>query len=107
MQDTNGVSLTSYTSGVELDISFKTSLPNGIYKYIFDIFLSTASQSIKVFYTAIVEERGTRLPPRTNTGTVPHTVRPNKITLLMGTFTGCMESTSTSPGVSEITVKNS
>ena len=43
-----GVSLTSYTNGVTLDISFKNSLPNGIYKYIFDIFL-TSSLSIKVF----------------------------------------------------------
>ena len=46
--DTNGVSLTSYTNGVELDISFKSDLPNGIYKYIFDIFL-TSSQSVKVY----------------------------------------------------------
>ena len=46
--DTNGVSLTSYASGIELEVSFKTSLPNGIYKYIFDIFL-TSSQSVKVF----------------------------------------------------------
>ena len=46
--DTNGVSLTSYASGVELEVSFKTALPNGIYKYIFDIFL-TSSQSVKVF----------------------------------------------------------
>ena len=46
--DTNGVSLTSYASGIELDVSFKTSLPNGIYKYIFDLFL-TSSQSVKVF----------------------------------------------------------
>ena len=43
-----GVSLTSYTNGVSLDVSFKTSLPNGIYKYIFDLFL-TSSQSIKAF----------------------------------------------------------
>ena len=49
VQDTNGVSLTSYASGVELNISFKTPLPDGIYRYIFDIFLSTASQNIKVF----------------------------------------------------------
>ena len=48
VQDTNGVSLTSYASGVELNISFKNSLPNGIYKYIFDIFLAS-SQNIKVF----------------------------------------------------------
>ena len=46
--DTNGVSLTSYANGVELEVSFKTALPNGIYKYIFDIFLTTAS-SVKVF----------------------------------------------------------
>ena len=48
VQDTNGVSLTSYASGVELDISFKTALPNGIYKYIFDIFL-TSTKNVKVF----------------------------------------------------------
>ena len=30
VEDTNGVSLTSYASGVELSISFKNSLPNGI-----------------------------------------------------------------------------
>ena len=46
--DTNGVSLTSYASGVELDISFKSSLSNGIYKYIFDLFLTSPS-SMKVF----------------------------------------------------------
>ena len=45
---TNGVSLTSYASGVQLDISFKSALPNGIYKYIFDLFL-TSSQNVKVF----------------------------------------------------------
>ena len=49
VQDTNGVSLTSDASSVELTISFKSSLPNGIYKYVFDIFLSTAAQSMKVF----------------------------------------------------------
>ena len=48
VHDTNGVSLTSYTNGVSLDISFKTSLPNGIYKYIFDLFL-TPPRSVKVF----------------------------------------------------------
>ena len=46
--DTNGVSLTSYASGIELDVSFKSSLPNGIYKYIFDLFL-TSSKNVKVF----------------------------------------------------------
>ena len=46
--DTNGVSLTSYASGIELDVSFKTTLPNGIYKYIFDLFL-TSAQNVKVF----------------------------------------------------------
>ena len=49
VDDTNGVSLTSYASGVRLDISFKAVLPNGIYKYIFDIFLSTAGKNVKVF----------------------------------------------------------
>ena len=58
MQDTNGVSLTSYASGVELNISFKNSLPNGIYKYIFDIFLATAAQSIKVFLYSECEGTG-------------------------------------------------
>ena len=43
-----GVSLTSYASGIELDVAFKNSLPNGIYKYIFDLFL-TSAKSIKVF----------------------------------------------------------
>ena len=44
-----GVSLRSYASGVALDVSFKTPLPNGIYKYIFDLFLSTTGQNVKVF----------------------------------------------------------
>ena len=43
-----GVSLTSYASGVSLDVSFKMRLPNGIYKYIFDLFL-TSAQNVKVF----------------------------------------------------------
>ena len=43
-----GVTLTSYASGIELDVSFKTRLPNGTYKYIFDIFLASG-QSVKVF----------------------------------------------------------
>ena len=46
--NTNGVSLTSYASGIELDVSFKATLPNGIYKYIFDLFL-TSAQNVKVF----------------------------------------------------------
>ena len=44
-----GVELRSYTNGVSLEISFKNQLPNGIYRYIFDLFLATASQSMKVF----------------------------------------------------------
>ena len=43
-----GVSLRSYASGVSLDFSFKTPLPNGIYKYIFDLFL-TSTKNVKVF----------------------------------------------------------
>ena len=43
-----GVSLTSYASGVLLDVSFKMRLPNGIHKYIFDLFL-TSAQNVKVF----------------------------------------------------------
>ena len=43
-----GVSLWAYTSATELNVSFKNPLPNGIYKYIFDIFL-TSSRSVKVF----------------------------------------------------------
>ena len=41
VQDTNGVSLTSDVSSVELTISFKSNLPNGIYKYVFDLFFPT------------------------------------------------------------------
>ena len=48
MQDTNGVSLTSDASSVELTISFKSNLPNGIYKYVFDLFFPT-STDFKVF----------------------------------------------------------
>ena len=43
-----GVSLYSYTNGVTLEIEFKTTLLNGIYKYIFDLFL-TSSLGMKVF----------------------------------------------------------
>ena len=46
--DTNGVTLTSVTDGIKLDITLKSALPNGVYKYIFDIFL-TSSQLVKVF----------------------------------------------------------
>ena len=48
MSDTNGVTLKSYTNGVSLDISFKTPLPNGIYRYVFDIFLQSC-KTVKVF----------------------------------------------------------
>ena len=48
VDDTNGVSLTTYANGVSLEISFKTQLPNGIYKYAFDLsFPST--KSVKVY----------------------------------------------------------
>ena len=46
---TNGISLTSYTKGVELDICFKSDLPNGIYRYILDLFL-TSSENIQIFF---------------------------------------------------------
>ena len=54
---TNGISLTSYTKsvaqgdvkGVTLDISFKSDLPNGIYKYIIDLFL-TSSENMQIFF---------------------------------------------------------
>ena len=46
---TNGISLTSYAKGVELDISFKTDLPNGIYKYIIDLFL-TSSENMQIYF---------------------------------------------------------
>ena len=48
VQDTNGVSLTSDVSSVKLTISFKSNLPNGIYKYVFDLFFPTSTDS-KVF----------------------------------------------------------
>ena len=46
---TNGISLTSYAKGVELDISFKSDLPNGIYKYIIDLFL-TSSENMQIYF---------------------------------------------------------
>ena len=58
---TNGISLTSYTKsvthshqqgdvkGVTLDISFKSDLPNGIYKYIIDLFL-TSSENMQIYF---------------------------------------------------------
>ena len=58
---TNVISLTSYTKsvthshqqgdvkGVTLDISFKSDLPNGIYKYILDLFL-TSSENMQIFF---------------------------------------------------------
>ena len=46
---TNGISLTSYTKGVELDIVFKSDLPNGIYKYVIDLFL-TSSETMQIFF---------------------------------------------------------
>ena len=48
-----GVSLTSYASGVSLDVSFKTPLPNGIYKYIFDLFL-TSGQNVKALLYGVI-----------------------------------------------------
>ena len=53
-----GVELRSYTNGVTLEISFKNQLPNGIYRYIFDLFLATASQSMKVFLSGDCGETG-------------------------------------------------
>ena len=58
---TNGISLTSYTKsvthshqqgdvkGVTLDVSFKSDLPNGIYKYIIDLFL-TSSENVQIYF---------------------------------------------------------
>ena len=46
---TNGISLTSYEKGVELDIFFKSDLPNGIYKYIVDLFL-TSSENMQIYF---------------------------------------------------------
>ena len=54
---TNGISLTSYTKsvaqgdvkGVTLDISFKSDLPNGIYRYIIDLFL-TSSENMQILF---------------------------------------------------------
>ena len=102
--DTNGVSLTSYTNGVELDISFKSDLPNGIYKNIFDIFL-TSSQSVKVYLWGECGGSGTKLQPHTNTGMGPHAGQQTKITLRTGIFTGCTSRIFTLAGVSGITAK--
>ena len=41
-------SLTADTDSVTLDLSFVQNLPNGIYKYLFDLYFS-ATKSIKVF----------------------------------------------------------
>ena len=46
---TNGISLTSYAKGVELDIGFKSDLANGIYRYILDLFL-TSSENMQIFF---------------------------------------------------------
>ena len=54
---TNGISLTSYTKtvaqgdvkGVTLDISFKSDLPNGIYKYVIDLSL-TSSENMQIYF---------------------------------------------------------
>ena len=46
---TNGISLTSYAKGVELDITFKSDLENGIYRYILDLFL-TSSETMQIFF---------------------------------------------------------
>ena len=40
--------LTTDSDSVTLDISFSNDLPNGIYKYIFDLYFSTTT-NIKVF----------------------------------------------------------
>ena len=44
----NGVTLTSYAQGVYLDILFKTQLPNGIYRYVFDLYF-TSSTNFKIY----------------------------------------------------------
>ena len=46
---TNGISLTSYAKGVELDIGFKSDLANGIYRYILDLFL-TSSENMQIYF---------------------------------------------------------
>ena len=45
---TSGISLTSYAKGVELDITFKSDLANGIYRYALDLFL-TSSETMQIF----------------------------------------------------------
>ena len=54
---TNGITLTSAANHVKLYSPFKRALPNGIYKYVFDIFL-TSSQLVKVYLYGQCGERG-------------------------------------------------
>ena len=54
---TKGITLTSAANYVKLYIPFKRALPNGIYKYVFDIFL-TSSQLVKVYLYGQCGERG-------------------------------------------------
>ena len=54
---TNGITLTSAANHVKLYIPFKRALPNGIYKYVFDIFL-TSSELVKVYLYGQCGERG-------------------------------------------------
>ena len=50
-------SFTSDASSVDLTISFSNDLTNGIYKYMFDVIL-TSSQSVKVFLYGECGETG-------------------------------------------------
>ena len=60
---TNGITLTSAANYVKLYIPFKRALPNGIYKYVFDIFL-TSSESVKIYLYGQCGERGFRATSR-------------------------------------------
>ena len=54
---TKGITLTSAANYVKLYVPFKRALPNGIYKYVFDIFL-TSSEVVKVYLYGQCGERG-------------------------------------------------
>ena len=60
---TNGITLTSAANHVKLYIPFKRALPNGIYKYVFDIFL-TSSEVVKIYLYGQCGERGFRATTR-------------------------------------------
>ena len=55
--------MTSAANHVKLYIPFKRALPNGIYKYVFDIFL-TSSEVVKVYLYGQCGERGFRATTR-------------------------------------------